>query len=131
MSKLRFLTAVVAGLALATLPFLHYAIGDHVHGTPHMDHSPHHGGQLGMSGDHHVEIVRERGRVEVFVSDAHRRPLDVVKGRATFDGTTVVSLAREEDRLVGYDVGSAHEVQVQAELGDGTKVTIDFVLPET
>ena len=129
MGRVRFAGAVVAGLVLATLPFLRYAVGDHVHGRPHMDHTPHHGGQLGMVGDHHVEVVRVSGRLEVFVSDAHRRPLDVASGRATFDGVTALPLELADGRLVGDDVGYARDLEVQAELSDGTSVTIDFVLP--
>ena len=129
MSKLRLLGAIVAGLVLATFPFLRYA-GGHVHRRPHMDHAPHHGGQLGMSGDRHVEIVRRADRIEVFVSDAQRRPLAIAGGRLTFDGAAAVPLVIAGDRLVGDDTGSSRDVEVHAELTDGTSVRIDFVLPD-
>ena len=95
-----------------------------------MDHAPHHGGQLGMSDDRHVEIVRRAGRVEVFVSDARRRPLAVAGGSMTLDGVTTVPLFVAGDRLVGDDTGSSCDVEVHAELDDGSSVTIDFVLPD-
>ena len=128
MSVPRTLAAVALGLVLATVPFLRYASGEHVHGKPHMDHSPHHGGQLGMTGDHHVEIVRRDGRIEVFVSDAHRRPVDATSGRLTFADDKVVMLDRAEGKLVGADVPDASEVEVEATLNDGTKLAIAFAL---
>src|SRR5512139_186450 len=85
------LTAVVAGLVLATFPFLHYAhLGGH--GEAHADHEPHHGGQLGMVGDHHIELVRHRGQIQVFVSDASRRPVQPAQGWITFDGSAAMPL---------------------------------------
>lgn len=42
----------------------------------HADHSPHHGGQVAMKGDTHLELVSESpGRWRVFLTDAFRRPL--------------------------------------------------------
>ena len=129
MSKLRLLGAIAAGLVLATFPFLRYA-GGHVHRRPHMDHAPHHGGQLGMSGDHHVEIVHRADCVEIFVSDAQRRPLAVAGGRLTIDGVATVPLVVSGDKLIADAAGSARDVEVHAELADGSSVRIDFVLPD-
>lgn len=43
----------------------------------HMDHSPHHGGLVGMSGDLHLEIVSpQAGEYQVYLSDALRQPID-------------------------------------------------------
>jgi hypothetical protein len=69
------LAAVATGLALATLPFLMF-LGDDAHdATPHADHAPRHGGRLVMVGDHHLELVERDTLLEVYVSDAVRRPL--------------------------------------------------------
>ena len=128
MSTLQLASAVALGLVLATTPFLRYASGEHVHGKPHMDHSPHHGGQLGMTGDHHIEIVRRDGRIEIFVSDAHRRPVATKGGRLTFEGDKVVVLDRAEGKLVCADMADAREVEVEATLVDGTTLAVGFAL---
>jgi len=130
MRPLRTVSAIIAGVLLATLPFWRYAAGEHDHGKAHGDHSPHHGGQLGMVGNHHVEVLRSGGRLEVFVSDAHRRPVDATSGRVVFDAGMVVTLAPAEGRLVGNDFTSAHELEVEASLTDGTSLTIAFVFPK-
>src|SRR5262249_1388397 len=45
---------------------------------PPTDHSPKHGGMLGMQGDRHVELVERRGgEIEVYVYDAWTRPIDL------------------------------------------------------
>lgn len=129
MSVLRIVSALALGLVLATFPFLRYAAGEHDHGKPHMDHTPHHGGQLGMTGDHHVEIVRREGRIEIFVSDAHRRPIEAASGKLTFEGDKVVPLDRAEGKLVCADIEAARDVEVEATLTDGTKLEIAFALP--
>ncbi len=130
MSVLRFVSAVALGLVLATVPFLRYAASEHDHGKAHMDHTPHHGGQLGMVGDHHVEVVRRNGRVEVFVSDAHRRPVDAASGRLVFAGDKTVVLDKAEGKLVGADVASARELEVETTLDDGTKLVVAFAFPK-
>jgi hypothetical protein len=129
MGLLRFISAVALGLVLATIPFLRYAASEHDHGKAHMDHTPHHGGQLGMVGDHHVEVVRRNGRVEVFVSDAYRRPVEAVSGRLVFAGDKTVAMERAEGKLVCEDVASARELEVEATLTDGTKLAVSFAFP--
>ncbi len=43
----------------------------------HADHSPHHGGQVAMQGDVHVELVSDgAGRWRAFLSDAYRKPIE-------------------------------------------------------
>ncbi len=130
MSVLRFVSAVALGLVLATVPFLRYAASEHDHGKAHMDHTPHHGGQLGMVDDHHIEVVRRDGRVEVFVSDAHRRPVDAASGRLVFAADKTVALDKAEGKLVGADVASARELGVEATLADGTKLVVAFAFPK-
>jgi hypothetical protein len=124
-SALRFVAALLAGLVLAAVPFLRYA---HV-GTdsvPHADHEPHHGGILGMAGDHHVELCHRAGRVEVFVSDAFRRPVRPHDGRVVADGERVVALAWRNHRLEGPDVPGAARMDVAVALADGETRTITF-----
>ena len=56
------LAAIACGLALAGLPFFQSGLGSRGHGgVLHMDHAPHHGGQLLMLGNHHLEIVEKGG----------------------------------------------------------------------
>jgi hypothetical protein len=127
MSVSHFLGAVAAGLVLATLPFLRYAsLG--ARGEPHTDHEPHYGGQLGMVGDHHIELRRQRGTVEVFVSDARRRPLQPREGWVRFDGASMQSLAWRDHRLVGADRVEARTIETEVLLHDGTRLATSFEL---
>jgi hypothetical protein len=51
---------------------------DHSHqeGAAHVDHTAHHGGLIGMSGDLHLEIVSEvAGEYRVYMTDAFRQPI--------------------------------------------------------
>jgi hypothetical protein len=124
MSAARLCLAVAAGLGLATLPFLHYApFGD---GEPHADHEPRHGGQLGMAGEHHIELVRRRGTVEVFVSDARRRSVDVAAGWAVFDRGERIALRALGDRLVGPDRSDAREIEAVVVLTGGSRLAVSF-----
>jgi hypothetical protein len=123
-SGARFLAALVTGLTLATVPFLRYA---HLGATEaHVDHEPHHGGILGMAGDHHVELCRRRGRVEVFVSDAARRPVRARAGRVVADGTRAVALAWRDHRLQGADVPDATRMDVEVALAGGERISVAF-----
>jgi hypothetical protein len=79
-------TAVACGLALAGLPFFQSGLGGRGHGGAlHMDHAPHHGGKLLMLGNHHLEIVEKQGELELFVSDAERRPVRPEAATIAFD----------------------------------------------
>lgn len=54
------------------------------------DHTPMHGGVVGMWGETHVELVREAGAVRFFVSDARRAPITAgVSGTATLGADRV------------------------------------------
>jgi hypothetical protein len=123
MSARRTLLAVASGLLLATLPFLHYV---HWGGHPaHADHEPHHGGQLGMAGDHHVELRRSGDEVEAFVSDAWRRPLRPRQGWLVFDRARTAPLTWRGDRLVAPDL-PAREIEAVVILDDGTRLAVSF-----
>jgi hypothetical protein len=78
--------ALGCGLLLFALPFFQSGLGDRgLHGHAHMDHSPHHGGRLLMLGDHHLEIVERDNALELFVSDAERRPITPESATIAFD----------------------------------------------
>jgi hypothetical protein len=52
---------------------------EHMHDqeAAHADHSAHHGGLVGMSGDLHLEIVSaQAGEYQVYLSDAFRQPIN-------------------------------------------------------
>ena len=124
MTPSRVVLAVVAGLALATLPFLHYMALGGV--EAHADHEPRYGGQLGMVGDHHIELRRQGGVVEAFVSDARRRAVRPRDAWAKFDGGHSTRLEWDRYRLVGADVADAERVEADVILDDGTRLTIGF-----
>ena len=82
------LAAFAAGSVLFALPFLQSGLGEtHSHGPgPHMDHAPRHGGALVMIGDHHLEVVETARTIELYLSDAVRRPVTPIRARIGFDG---------------------------------------------
>ena len=124
---IRWVLATVAGLVLATLPFWRFY--PFASASAHMDHAPRHGGQLAMVGDHHIELVRQRGSLEVFVSDARRRPLRPREGRIVFDQIDSAPLRWEQHRLVARDQAEAREIETVVVLDDETSLSIGFVFP--
>jgi hypothetical protein len=117
--------AIAFGLALSSLPFLRYLhLGND--SLPHADHAARHGGQLHMVGDRHLELVRRRGQIEVFTSDAVRRPVAVTSGEVSFDGGDPRPLTRNEHRLVAPDEPQAGAVEIVVILEDGTRLATRF-----
>ena len=119
--------AIAFGLALSSLPFLRYLdLGRAA--LPHVDHAPRHGGQLHMVGDRHLELVRRRGRIEVFTSDALRQPVAVRGGSLSFDTREATPLRWDDHRLVAGDDAQAGAVEVVVILEDGTRLATRFEL---
>ncbi len=126
--------ALLVGLALAALPIVHFSAGEgHEHATStsaphaahqgaddgaparvlaHADHTPHHGGQLGMVGRLHVELVQKGDTIEVHLSNARRRPLEPTHGTIEFDTGTTQPLARYANFLLAPADKAAREVTV-------------------
>jgi hypothetical protein len=117
--------AVLVGLLLFALPFLKYGVGGHAHG-PHTDHAPRHGGELRMVGDYHLERVVRGPRVEIFVSDALRRPLRPSAGRMLLDDGTERPLVWREHRLVTSRVPDAGGAVYEVTVADGPVLTTRF-----
>lgn len=101
------------------------------------DHTPHHGGVVGMSGTLHLEaLARPDGTVRVWLTDFLRKPrsLDGVTGRVTVElpaGDRTLTLRRAGDALEvnGPPIAEA-EVTAHVELTvDGEAVEMDFLLP--
>ena len=121
----RWIGAIVAGLFLATLPYWRYLpLGGPV--GAHMDHEPHHGGQLGMFGDHHIEVVRRRGRMEVFVSDAARRSLRPSAVSVRLDRHAEIRLEWRDHRFVAADESDATLIEVRVAVAEGAEFAGSF-----
>jgi hypothetical protein len=127
MRRFRYLGTILVGALLAAAPFLRYsAVGGL--GEAHRNHEARHGGQLGMVGDHHLELVRRAGEVEVYLSDAWRRPLVPVAGQLVFDRVHPTELRWVGHRLVGADRADARTVEATVVLDDGTRLALGFDL---
>ena len=101
------------------------------------DHTPHHGGVVGMAGDLHLEaLAAPDGHVRVYLTDFWRRPLPA----ASATGTVTLELAGGERELPLAAAGDALEAaapplaapEVTARFAlavGGRPVEMDFVLP--
>jgi hypothetical protein len=118
--------ALVLGALLGAAPFLRYA--DFGHAFPHSNHDPRHGGRLAMVGDFHLELVARGDRVELFTSDALRRPLHPVEGWVAFDGAAASPLEWRDERMVGAGASGAREANAAVALADGTRLEWRFWL---
>lgn len=127
MTAPRIALAVVAGLIVASLSFWHYAAPPGS-SAPHGDHEPWYGGQLGMVGDHHIELVRGERDTEVYVSDASRRPVRPASASVVVDGGSPIDLRPEGDAVVADTPLQGREATVTAVLSDGRRLEISFDL---
>src|SRR5437762_8415707 len=101
------------------------------------DHTPHHGGVVGMAGDLHLEaLAAPDGRVRVYLTDFWRRPLPAASATGTVtlelvDGDRTLPLAAAGDALEARGPAlPGPEVTARFALGVGGKpVEMDFVLP--
>jgi len=87
-NALCYMVAAAVGFILFAMPFLLYGLGGgHTHGDgPHSDHGARHGGQVLMVSDYHLELVEHPDSVELYLSDAFRRPLRPASCSVEFDG---------------------------------------------
>ena len=123
------LAAICVGGVLACLPFLLYGGGGHAH-APHTDHDPRHGGQLFMIGDYHLELVTrgETGssalRVEIYLSDASRRPLRPRAGALATRAGDEIALAWTRQRLVAELPKGARPARYRLTAPDGSTLEL-------
>ena len=127
MTRTRLTLAVLAGIVVASLPFWHYAAPP-VAVAPHADHEPWYDGQLGMAGDHHIELVRSVRGTEVYVSDGSRRPIHPASASLVVDGGQPIALLADGDRLVSDTQLQGREATVIAVLADGQRLAVTFQL---
>jgi len=120
-------TAVIAGAVLFTLPFQLYLHGGAHPGDragAHADHGARHGGTLVMVEDHHLEIVARNGHVEVYVTDAMRRPVKPSGGSVVFDDGRTGTLVWRSYRLVVDAPPAFAWGDYEVKLNDGTSLAI-------
>jgi hypothetical protein len=128
------LVSLLLGAVMAALPWLHFgeAVHEHVRdddgSAAHADHAPHHGGQLGMVGDLHMELVELDDRIEVYLSDAGRRPLLPVQGSVRFDDGEARPMTVSDRRLVTALDGDAREATVEVASAQGPPLEMTFSL---
>jgi hypothetical protein len=120
--------AVIIGLFLGATPFLRYGIGGaHSHGAaPHSDHDPRHGGQVLMLGDHHVELVDRDGAIQLYLSDASRRPIRPAWASVSFDGGPEIPLLWRGYRSFVRKPPDSHTGLYRLSVGDGSPLVLKW-----
>jgi hypothetical protein len=119
-SAARWVGAVAFGLVLGAVPFLRYVhLGSEA--APHSDHPPRNGGELRMVGDHHLELRRRAGLVEVFVSDAARNPIRARAGQVSWANDHREDMQPGPDRLTAPDRYPDEELRIEIQL-EGAKL---------
>jgi WD40 repeat protein len=101
------------------------------------DHTPHHGGVVGMVGDRHVEaLALADGTVRVYLTDRWRKPLQFehVDGTVTIesgDAPTKLPLRREADALEARAAApTSATVEARIDLRvDDAPLSVEFLLP--
>ena len=87
------------------------------------DHTPLHGGQVGMWGNHHLEYAPEGDAYRVWVTDAHRAAVTQGVSGSLKDGDTVVPLSLDPTTgmlsAVGAGAGT-RPVMVDVTIGDAS-----------
>lgn len=98
------------------------------------DHAPAHGGQLGMVGDNHVEIVIPKpGEYVVWLSDAYRKPLALAKAAGALTVTDAsgkivnapLALGPKKDSLVATTPAMTGTLNVQVSITGVAPAVID------
>jgi len=85
-----------------------------------------------MVGDYHLELVVGRDQIELYLSDAYRRPLRPEGASLDFDDGEQVELAWRRGRLVGRrPAGLGPEAQCTVRLVDTTVLSMSFVFDDT
>jgi hypothetical protein len=127
-NALSYVVAVAVGLGLFAMPFLLYGLGGgHAHGAgPHADHGARHGGQLVMVNDYHLELVEQPDSVELYLSDAFRRPLRPASCAVAFDDSSPTACEWRRYRSVVPRPNSAQSGLYEVHVDDGSLVTLKF-----
>lgn len=103
-------------------------------GAAHTDHSPKHGGQFAMQGDHHLEFVTAAdGRMSVYVYDAWTKPMGVsgAKGSVTLELTAADGSTRETTATLTPDGAGQFLTATSPDLARATAATVELALPDT
>ena len=125
---LPYIAAIVVGLVLFAMPFLRYGFGGgHSHAAgPHSDHGARHGGYLVMLYDYHLELVEHQDAVELYLSDAFRRPLRPASCEVTFDDRPPTPCEwRSHRSVVAKPIGAKSGVY-RVWVEEGAPLTVKF-----
>ncbi len=125
---LPYVAATVLGLGLFVMPFLRYGLGGgHSHAAgPHSDHGARHGGHLVMLHDYHLELVEQQDAVELYLSDAFRRPLRPASCEANFDNHPPTPCEWRSHRSVVAKPIDAKSGVYQVWVDDGAPLMLKF-----